>query len=500
MPNETVKKKKSLLSRLTSERLSEMLKEIDVSAAGAVKEGEYTARARLTALFDRGTFSETGRFMQRSSDPDGATGVITGYGSVDGRLCFAFAFDRSRMKGAFDASTGRKIALLIRAAVDNLSPLVGIFDSDGFSVFEGAQALSSMGGVMSALSEAGGVIPRIALVPGVCGGIEAALAASFDFMLTLSRPDGTGTDLFAVSPFLTGKSIDPAAEGLSCFRAASEAELASAACRLISLIPSSSRDIPAAAPHDEAEESRAPDITGLYGFPLIGEIADAGASFPLYRGFSDGLALALARVGGVSCLIVAGDRSTGGGALTGSGCDSLVKALGFADRFGIPAVYLTDSTGIPGSGVYTGDGDPAATGTGAAYLASLSTLSAASAAFSAPVVTLYTGRAYGAGYILLGSKALGADIVYALPDACISALSPESSVAFVWNEKIKVGDLDSSREMLEREWKEEHSPAEAALSGDIDDIVSPAGARPKIVSALYMLLGRDRGEKSRRNR
>jgi len=485
MPSEI--KKKSLQRILTAERLNEMLRKIDIDAAGSVKEGEYTAKARITALFDRGSFAETGKYVGRSSEPDEASGIITGYGSVGGRLVFAFAEDRARMKGAFDSVSGQKLEELFAQAVRNSSPVVGIFDSDGICVREGVDAMSSLGLFAACSARAAGIIPRIALIPGVCGGTEAAIAASFDFVVSLGKSDGTGTDIFGAPPFLTGERISAASLGISCIEAESEAELADTAKRIISMIPSNGREGASVIDHDPAEESRSPDLSGLTGSAMLEAVADTGSCLELFEEYSEGLSIALATVGGVGCFIAAGNKQSKDGLLTERAADALARTAEFADSFGMPLIMLTDCPGI--------DSENGS----ASYLRALSRLSQTISSASNPRITAFTGRAYGAGFVLLGSKSTGADIVFATPDACISALSPEASVAFVWNDKVKAGDLSSSREMLEREWKERlSSPAEAAFSGEVDDIIPAAELRPRIVSAVYMLLGKSRKEQRKR--
>ena len=438
--------------------------------------GNSPGRRLLEALFDSRTFAETGRFVGRTSSPGDRSGVITGYGSVNGRLVFAFAEDRSRMKAAADEAAGKKICELFETALENGAPVVGIFDSDGVALRDGLSSLMSIGRLSSASAAAAGRIPRIALIGGVCGGTEAAVAASFDFVITVKNEGGS--DLFAVPPFSSGTSIDPSADGISCIGADSEEEAALAARSIISLIPG--RRSEGLSVSDSGDPDRSPDISGLTGYALCEAVSDPGGCLPLYADYSKGLSIALAQVGGVGCIIAAGDREVSGGALTRSAADALCRCVRFADAFGIPFVMLTDCPGTDPT-----DGSPA-------YLRALADLSAAVSSASCPRITAYVGRAYGAGYLLLGSKATGADAVFAMPGAEVGAMSPEASVAFLWNEKID-GE-ETTREKLESEWRDKMaSPTEAAALGEIDDIVGPDELRPRIVSAVYMLLGKRRG-------
>lgn len=485
MDNNSKEKNKSLRRAMTAERLTEMLREIDISAA-VDSEGEYTASARLTALFDHGTFSRIGAYVTRSSDPDEPAGVICGYGAVGGRLVYAFAEDRARMDGALDSATAKLICDIYAMAERNGAPIVGIFDSVGANIYEGVKVLASLGRLMSSNSSAAGVVPRIALVPGVCGGSHAVLASSFDFLISVK-----GSEIYAVSPFVNSTDPAPASDGISAYEAEDEAELYRCARSLISFIPSNNKEGTAVdGEMSEYDLGRAPDLRGLCGEALVSEISDKKNYIKLYSEYAPELAAGFASIGGVSCAYLASERANNDGALTPAACKVMTKLQKFADSFGMPLVTFVDCPGF----------DNTVTDN-ATYLESLSALSDSLCFSSNPKITVVIGRAYGPGFIYMAPKACGADVAFALTDSCISALSPEASVAFVWNDRVKEGDLTSSREVLEAEWREEHaSPNEAALCGEIDDILTPSELRPRLVSALHMLLGKTSFESSRRKR
>ncbi len=479
MDSNTKEKNKSLRRAVTAEKLTEMLREIDISAA-VEGDGVYSATARLTALFDHGTFSRIGAYINRSCEPDEPSGVICGYGAVGGRLVYAFVQDRARMDGAFDASCGRLICDLYETALRNGAPIVGIFDSEGAYIYEGVKMLSALGRTMRANSSAEGVIPRIAIVPGTCTGSHAVLASCFDFLITLEG-EKQKSELYAVSPFLNDSAFDPAADGISCFAAADEAELYRYARRLLSFIPSNNKEGTAIDPDiAEYDLSRAPDLRGLCGEELIAETADKKNYIRLFARFAPELAAGFASVGGVACAYIASERTQKDGALTPAACKVAARLQKFADSFGMPMLAFVDCPGFDGK-----EGD------NARYLESAAALADAFAFSSNPKISAVIGRAYGPGFVYMCSRSIGADIAFATTDACISALSPEASVAFVWNDRVKDDDLFSSREMLEVEWREKlASPNDAALCGEIDDILAPAELRPRIVSALHMLLGK----------
>lgn len=486
MDNNSKEKNKSLRRAMTAEKLTEMLREIDISAA-VENSGEYSAQARITALFDHGTFSRVGAYMTRSSNPDEPAGVICGYGAIGGRLVYVFAQDKNRMNGAFDSVSGKLICDLYAMALRNGAPIVGIFDSDGACVYEGAKMLASIGRTLAANSSAVGSIPRIALVPGVCGGASAVLASSFDFLISIKD----SSEIYAVSPFVNGTKSEPAADGISAYEAEDEADLYRFARNLIGFLPSNNNEgtaIDSEIPDFELQ--RAPNISSLCGEALIAEIADKKNYIRLFADYAPEIAVGFASVGGIGCAYMASDRAHKDGALTPAACRAVTKIQKFADAFGIPMLSFVDCPGFDKSVTEN-----------AFYLDSASAMCDAFAFSSNPKITSVIGRAYGPGFIYMASKSIGADVCFALTDSVISALSPEASVAFLWNDKIREGDLTASREMLELDWREKYaSPNDAALCGEVDDILTPSELRPRIVSALHMLLGKRRTQPARRKR
>lgn len=490
MDNNSKEKNKSFRRAATAEKLTEMLREIDISAA-LDNEGAYSATARLTSLFDHGTFSRIGAYITRSSAPDEPAGVICGYGAVGGRLVYAFAQDRARMNGALDESSGKLISELYTMARRNGAPIVGVFDSDGVSIYEGVRSMASLGRALSSNSASAGVIPRIALVPGICGGSQAVWASAFDFLVSLKPDEKNGSEIYAVSPFVNSTKSSPAVDGIAAYEAENEADLFRFARRLISFIPANNTEGSAVDYSiDEYELSRNPDVKGLCGEALVSALSDNKNYIRLYADHAPELAAGFAVFGGVACAFLANERSNRDGTLTPAACRVGARLQRFADSFGIPLVTFVDCPGFDNSVTDN-----------AYYLDSVAQLADAMAFSSNIKISAVVGRAYGPGYIYMASKALGADMAFALTDSCISALSPESSVALVWNDRINEMDLSASREMLEHEWRERMaSPNEAALCGEIDDILTSAELRPRLLSAIQMLLGKLRFDSVRRKR
>ena len=166
---------------------------------------ETKGRAVITSLFDAGTFVETGAYVRRPGETYDA--VLCGYGAVEGKLCFAFVQDSDRKKGAFDELGAKKIASLYEQAVRTGAPVIGVFDSAGAVVVDGVSVLSAYGKLMSCVSGASGIIPQIALVTGVCGGMAAVTAGLFDLTVTVKDT----AELFVNPPVLAGKDTGSAA-------------------------------------------------------------------------------------------------------------------------------------------------------------------------------------------------------------------------------------------------------------------------------------------------
>ena len=182
---------------------------------------------RLQALFDAGTFVELSAYAKRAGgEPES---VSCGYGAIDGRLTFAFAQDSEASGGAFGERHAKKIAALYALAVKNGAPVVGIFDSKGTSVYEGAAALAAYGRFMKCISDASGIIPQIAVIDGVCGGAAAVAAAMFDMTVTVKGV----SKLFVKAPFNVGETADSTVSGHSVYEASDESDALSFARKLL---------------------------------------------------------------------------------------------------------------------------------------------------------------------------------------------------------------------------------------------------------------------------
>ncbi|MBQ8310869.1 MAG: hypothetical protein IJX80_07655 [Clostridia bacterium] len=449
-----------------------------------MEKGTTIGTEKIAALFDAGTFVETGAYMKRA-DGD-LTGVVCGYGAIGGKLVYAFAQDSDRKKGAFDALQAEKIAMLYGMAIKNGAPIVGMFDSVGAVIDDGASAMSAYGKLLKCVSDASGVIPQIAVISGVCAGMSATVAAMFDVVVTVKEK----SQLFVNAPFIVGKEVGgteyTAQNGLASVCAENEGDAIAKVAKLVAWLPSNNEE-GVIAEEITDDINRASSVEGLTGKALIEEIADASDFVELGGAYAKEMLTGLVTLGGVTCGVVASNASEKGGVITCDGAKKAAKLISFCDSFSIPVVTLIDSIGVEVSG--EAEGAPLAS--------QLGKLAMAYATADTAKITVVIGKAYGAAFTLMGSKALGADMVYALPESEISVMAPASAVAFLWNDKITE---KTTRADLEEKWiSEKAAPEAAAADGSIDDVIAAGELRQRICAAVYMLMMKNSGMPARKH-
>lgn len=429
-----------------------------------MKEKNSVARARLTAFFDPATFVELGAFIRRSGVENETEGVVCGYGAVEGRLVFAFAQDADAMRGAIDGRHAEKIAAVYEKAMAVGAPVVGMLDSAGAVVFDGAAALSGYGVLLDTVASAAGVIPQIALVHGTCTGTMAAVAALFDFTVV-----SEGASLYVNAG--EGSAAAAYAQGCAALFADGEQDAFAKIKALLNYLPDDN-----CSPAESSATGDDPNRAVALGerstaAEALAAVADRGTVFELYGGYGAEVKIGFLTLGDLPAAFAAVD-----GKLTAEGVAKLTRMLHFADAYGMPLVTLLNCEGL----APTDDLQQAG---------ALARLARAQSECDTARVTAIVGAAVGAGFIFGGGKALGADMVLALPAAEISALTASTAVAFLENDRI-TPTLD--RAALEREWREKNATAmQAASVGAVDDIIVPAELRARLIAALYMLEGKN---------
>ncbi len=483
------------------EAFADKLKRVKVKTAAALRElldadsnGQVadldSARGRLKAFFDAGTFSEIGAFVRRRAGEFDAEAqaelesVICGWGAVEGKLVFAYAQDTSRTSGAVSEAHARKICELYRLATENGAPVYAFLDSAGALIPEGVRALAGYGKIMKAVSAASGVIPQIAVATGYVSGAGAVICGMYDLVIKTE-----GASISVNPPFLTDAK-GSAESGIVAAGAADNAEAISLARELVSYIPSNNFE---GAPEDLSSE----DVNKIVSLEMyessldvhdfISSVFDGGKFVELYSDYAPSVVGGIASLGGTSVGIISTNKAVNGGILTAEGARKASRLVSFFDSFNIPIVTLVDSKGF----------DRDAASESSPFTAELAKLASAYAAAESPKVTVILGEAYGSLYTVLGSKSIGADVVYALDSAKIAAMNASSAVAFLWNDEINV---DVTREDLENRWDEAvANPVEAASSGEIDDIIDSTEVRLRIAASLAMLSSKSQTPTSRRH-
>lgn len=446
--------------------------------------GGGTAYDRIASLFDAGTFVELGRFVKKRTTEfdDGQgnefEGVVTGYGAIDGKLVFSFVQDFSRMKGAMSEAHAQKIVSVYEAAMKVGAPIIGVFDSAGAKILEGVGALSGYGAVMKAATEASGVIPQIAVVAGICSGSSAIIASLADVVIASADGGkfyvGAPVSLNAKGDKGAGSVEEAAANGAVSLVTKNVNEALEAAKKLVSLFPSNNVEGTA---YTENGDTANRTVAGTGSIADIAkELVDTGSALELSPNYAPETLTAVASIGGITVGVVGA-----GGKLTAAGAEKAAKFVSMCDSFSIPVVTLVDCEGVANCPVCEK----------APYSAKLARLASAYAASTTAKVTVVTGKAYGSVFTLLGSKTLGADVVFATPSAEISVMPAEAAVEFVFGEQIKnAHDPMAEKEAVRAEWAKVCSPVTAARNGDLDDVIDPSELRMRIAAALEMLSGK----------
>ena len=374
----------------------------------------------------------------------------------------------------------RKICEIYRLAMENGAPVVGIFDSAGAYIPDGVRVMAGYGKIMKAVSSASGIIPQIAIAAGNVSGAAAVICGMFDIVI---KADDAS---LSVNPAFNTDARGMADMGVTAAKTADVASAISSARETLAYLPSNNCE---GTPEEISADNvnRAVSIASDDAYEIIKAFADNGKFVELYADYAPETVGGFVSVGGVSVGVVATNKAVNGGRLTAASVRKAARLVSLFDSFNIPTVTLVDSVGI----------DTSVASEASPFAAELAKLAGAYASATAPMITVITGEAYGSVFTVLGSKALGADIVYALDSAKIAAMNASSAVAFLMNGQITA---EVSREDLERQWNESvATPVEAAASGEIDDIIASDELRIRIAAAVSMLMAKSAGSASRKH-
>ncbi len=417
------------------------------------------ARKRLVSLFDDGVFTEIDAFAKSSN---GDVEVVAGFGTVNGAPVYAFSQDVSVNGGAVSVAQCAKIKKIYDLASKTGCPVVGIYDSNGMDLKEGFEGLSAYGEIVKASTSVSGVVPQISIVVGAAVGTTALIADMADVVVAVKD-----ADFYVTAPSeVTAEAC--AQEGTVDILADDFDSAVKAVRDIITLVPSNNLSTPPV--YDFTDPAAAAD-TGACAADIIKAAADEGSVIELKEKYAENCITALATVAGSTVGFVGFD-----GKSVCPSCAYKAEAfVKFCDAFNIPIVTLLSANGLRKERENQ-------------MLIAAAKLTAAYATATCPKISVITGKAVGAAYIMLAGRGSNADLVYAWDTSVVSPLDTKAAVAFLYNDRLANGE---NRAELEKEYEENlASPFTAAACGAIDDVFVPAETRAKIVAALDVLAGK----------
>ena len=467
--------------------------------------GKQTARERVLLLLDKGSFEETDPFaVHRSTDfgmerdhPAG-DGVVTGYGTVDGRTVFVASQDFTVMGGSLGEVHAQKICKVLDLAVATGAPFIQINDSGGARIQEGAASLAGYGTIFDRNVRASGVIPQISLILGPCAGgaVYSPAVTDFTFMVReTSHMFITGPEVIrAVTgeevtfEELGGAMTHASRSGVASFVAQDEEECIAMTRYLLSFLPSNNlEDPPAFATvddpdrRDEALASLVPDSAKEpYDMhEVIRRVVDDGEFLEVFPYWAMNIVIGFARLDGRSVGIVANQPKVLAGTLDIESSEKASRFVRFCDAFNIPIITFVDVPGFL----------PGAEQEFHGIIRHGAKLLYAFAEATVPRMTVITRKAYGGAYLVMNSKHLRADVAFAWPTAEIAVMGPDGAVNVVFRRQLdQAEDAAAERERLIGEYQERFAnPYVAAERGFIDDVIDPADTRRRLIRALRML-------------
>jgi propionyl-CoA carboxylase beta chain len=463
--------------------------------------GKLSARERLELLFDPDSFEEWDMFVEhRSHDFDMAEqkvpgdGVVIGYGTVNGRLVFAFSQDFTVFGGSLSEAHAEKICKVMDHALKVGAPVVGLNDSGGARIQEGVASLAGYAEVFQRNVLASGVVPQVSLIMGPCAGGAVYSPAMTDFIfmvkdssyMFVTGPDvvKTVTHESVTQEELGGALTHTTRSGVADLALENDVEALLQLRRFIDFLPASNREKPPVRPTwdspDRVEKSLDTLIPASANKPydmkeLITKVVDEGDFFELQPTYARNIIVGFARLEGSTIGIVANQPMVLAGCLDIDSSRKAARFVRFCDCFNIPIVTFVDVPGfLPGTAQEYG-----------AIIKHGSKLLFAFAEATVPKVTLITRKAYGGAYDVMSSKHLRGDVNFAWPSAEIAVMGPKGAVEIIFRSDL--GDADKIEARTEEYRAKFANPFVAGSRGFIDDVITPHGTRRRLCRSLAML-------------
>ena len=466
--------------------------------------GKLTARERLDVLFDPGSFEELGQMVTHRSTLFGldqqrflGDGVVTGYGTVNGRTVYAYAQDFTVLGGSLAEAHAEKICRILDLAVQNGCPVIGLNDSGGARIQEGVVSLGGYADIFYRNTRASGVIPQLSLIMGPCAGGAVYSPALTDFIgmvegssyMFVTGPNvvKTVTHEEVSSEDLGGASAHAVKSGVTHFTYAHERAAIEGYKHLLSYLPQNCEDGVPKLVYVPSDEKRPQLDTVIPESPqqpydireVISELIDPESFLEVHKEFAENIVVGFARLGGRSIGIVANQPAYLAGVLDIHASTKGGRFVRFCDAFNIPLLVLEDVPGfLPGTdqewnGIITN---------GAKLLYAF-------ADATVPRITVITRKAYGGAYDVMNSKHIGADMNYAWPSAEIAVMGAKGAAEIIFKKDIsEAADPAAKWAEKEAEYAEAFAhPYRAAARGYVDEVIVPSETRGKLIKAFAML-------------
>jgi|TARA_B110000908_G_scaffold132670_1_gene156277 propionyl-CoA carboxylase beta chain len=466
--------------------------------------GKLTARERIHFLLDEGSFEEMGMLVTHRSTNFGldkqkflGDGVVTGYGTVNGRLVYVFAQDFTVLGGSLAESHAQKICKLMDMALKNGAPLLGLNDSGGARIQEGVVSLGGYADIFYKNTMASGVIPQLSAIMGPCAGGAVYSPALTDFIMMVENTSymfvtgpnvvKTVTHEEVTAEELGGASTHATKSGVAHFTYPNEIELINNLKKLLSYLPQNCEEDAPSTPYTIADESRIAlnevipqNASQPYDIrEVINQVIDKDSLHEVHKYFAENIVCGFARLAGKSIGIVANQPAFLAGVLDNHASNKAARFVRFCDAFNIPLLVFEDVPGfLPG----TDQEWNAIINNGAKLLYAFCEA-------TVPRITVITRKAYGGAYDVMNSKHIGADLNYAWPSAEIAVMGAKGAAEIIFKKDIKEASNP------EQKWQEKEAeyaelfanPYNAAARGFVDEVIEPSQTRKKLIKAFSML-------------
>jgi propionyl-CoA carboxylase beta chain len=463
--------------------------------------GKLTARERIEALLDEGSFEEWDMFVEHRSSDFGmgeqkipGDGVVSGWGTINGRLVFVFSQDFTVFGGSLSEAHAEKICKVMDQAMQVGAPVIGLNDSGGARIQEGVASLAGYADVFQRNVLASGVVPQISLIMGPCAGGAVYSPAMTDFIfmvkdssyMFVTGPDvvKTVTHETVTHEELGGAVTHTTRSGVADLAFENDVEALLQTRRLVDFLPASNRQKPPIRPNSDPADRVEPSLDTLvpanankpYDMKeLILKVVDAGDFFELSPAYAGNIVVGFGRIDGSTVGFVANQPMVLAGCLDINSAIKAARFVRFCDAFNIPIVTFVDVPGfLPGTAQEFGG-----------IIKHGAKLLFAYAEATVPKVTVITRKAYGGAYDVMSSKHLRGDVNYAWPTAEIAVMGPKGAVEIIF--RADIGDAKKIEARTEEYREKFANPFVAASRGFIDDVIMPHSTRRRVARALAML-------------